>query len=123
MNNKELGTAFEKEMCDRLSKNGYWVHFITPDRRGAQPFDIIAVKDGFAMAIECKTLSNQSKWFSHNRLEDNQLLAMEKWLACGNLEPMIAISWRSKILFVTYSGLKEMGKINMEEEWNKYVTR
>ena len=50
MNNKIIGTAFEKEMCELLANRGYWVHFITPDNRGAQPFDIIAVKDGKAFA-------------------------------------------------------------------------
>ena len=38
MNNKKKGTAFEKEMCDLLAIKGYWVHFIAPDARGAQPF-------------------------------------------------------------------------------------
>ena len=39
MNNKKLGTEFEREAVTLLSQKGYWVHFITPDSRGSQPFD------------------------------------------------------------------------------------
>ena len=59
MNNKRRGTEFERQMCDILAKKGYWVHFIVPDARGAQPFDIIACRDGRPVAIDCKTSSTQ----------------------------------------------------------------
>ena len=53
MNNKKHGTDFEKRVVAKLAKAGdVWVHFLSPDERGAQPFDIIAVKDGVACAIE-----------------------------------------------------------------------
>ena len=48
MNNKKIGTQFEQEFCNLLAQHGYWVHFITPDRTGSQPFDVIAVRDGKA---------------------------------------------------------------------------
>ena len=115
MNNKKLGTDFEKELCKRLAERGYWVHFIAPDERGAQPFDIIAVKDGVAHAIECKTLADTTKYFPITRLEENQILAFEKWLACGNCEPVVAVYWRKEIHAINYSELKEKGKVNMYE--------
>lgn len=118
LNNKQLGMVFEHEVCDKFAKEGYWVHFITPDRRGAQPFDIIAVKNGKALAVECKTLTNQAKYFPISRLEDNQIFAMEKWIACGNGQPIIAISWRNRMIMIPYSILKEHEKINLEQEWN-----
>ena len=46
MNNKDIGNQFEREICEILAKNGWWVHFISPNKSGAQPVDIIAVRDG-----------------------------------------------------------------------------
>lgn len=115
MNNKKLGTAFERELCELLATRGYWVHFITPDNRGAQPFDIIAVKDEKAISLDCKTLAERTKSFNFSRLEDNQIFAFEKWLACGNSTPMIAIKWRDEIYVVDYLTLKKKKSIKMED--------
>ena len=114
MNNKKLGTEFEKQMVDLLSKQGYWVHFITPDARGAQPFDIIAVKDGMAVALDCKTCVN--RYFSISRLEVNQLMAFDKWIACGNTTPIIAVFHNDEITMVDYLELKMKGRIDLEKE-------
>lgn len=115
MNNKKLGTAFEKEMCELLKNRGYWVHFITPDNRGAQPFDIIAVKDGKAFAIDCKTLSEKVKSFSISRLEYDQIFAFERWLKCGNSTPKVVVKWRERIYAIDYPLLKSRGTIKMED--------
>ena len=115
MNNKKLGTAFEKLVVQKIAEAGAWVHFLSPDERGAQPFDIIAVKNGVAMAFECKTLDEKSKWFPLSRLEDNQIMAFDKWLACGNLEPIICIEYKGDIKLVKYSHLKAEGKVNLDE--------
>ena len=109
--NKKIGTAFEKEMCDILAQRGYWVHFMAPDNRGAQPFDIIAVKDGRALAIDCKTCVANS--FNISRLEDNQVYAFEKWLACGNEMPMIAVKHKGRITMIAYADLKERKSIKL----------
>lgn len=116
MNNKKLGTEHERDMVRRLTKKGYWVHFMAPDERGAQPFDIIAVKNQKAYAIECKTLSKERRFFPFSRLEDNQIMAFEKWLACGNGSPIISIKWGdSHIVNVLYTELKSKGKIDVKE--------
>lgn len=112
MNNKKIGTAFEQEVCCLLAKSGWWVHFIAPDARGAQPFDIIAVKGGKAIAIDCKTCV--AKWFNISRLEDNQIMAFEKWISCGNEDPIIAVKHNEQIFWIKYSELKKGGKINLE---------
>jgi Holliday junction resolvase len=112
MNNKRLGTAFEREMCEILAAQGYWVHFIVPDARGAQPFDIIAVKDGKALAIDCKTCAADS--FSVSRLEDNQIMAFNKWRACGNETPVIAVKHAEKIYYIDYSRLLQEKRIKLE---------
>lgn len=114
MNNKKLGTEFEKQMVDLLSKKGYWVHFLSPDVRGTQPFDVIAVKDGVAAAIDCKTCKN--RYFHMRRLEQNQVMAFEKWLACGNATPFIAVLHNDKIYMIDYLTLKEKGRVDLEEE-------
>lgn len=111
MNNKRLGMKFERDVCKLLSEKGWWVHFINPDASGAQPFDIIAVKDGLAMAIDCKT--SASRRFSISRLEDNQIFAFEKWIACGNLMPQVWVLYDGNIYAVEYRELKEKGTVEL----------
>ena len=95
-----------------LSAKGYWVHFIVPDARGAQPFDIIAVKKNNAFAIDCKTC--KSDIFSIRRLEDNQISAFELWLKCGNTEPLIAVKHNNLIYMLSYSELKKRRSIKLD---------
>lgn len=116
MNNKIKGTQFEKKMCEMLAEQGWWVHFIQPKQNGAQPFDIIAVKSGTAVAIDCKTSVND--WFSLLRLEDNQRFAFDKWLSCENSEPIIAVEHDGEVFFVWYSILKKQGKVRLKEGEN-----
>ena len=114
MNNKKIGNDFEREMCEKLRKAGYWVHFITPDKTGAQPFDIIAVKDNVPFAIDCKT--SVRKIFPISRLEVNQIMAFDKWMSVGNGVPMVAVKYKESIKMVSYWILKTKGKINLEGE-------
>ena len=112
MNNKELGTTFEKLVVKRLAEIGYWVHFISPDNSGAQPFDIIAAKNGVAVVGDCKTCKDHI--FRLSRLEENQKMAFEKWIACGNTEPLIFIWYKSKIKVINYTDLKREGKVDLD---------
>lgn len=114
MNNKKLGTEFEREFCNLLASRGYWVHFISPAPNGGQPFDVIAVKGGEAYAFDCKT--SVSEKFPFTRLEENQIMAFERWKACGNNEPKIAIKYDDKIYLVNYSYLKKMGVVHLGKE-------
>ena len=113
MNNKQIGNQFEREFCDLLASRGYWVHFMAPDVRGAQPFDIIAVKTYRAYAFDCKT--SAKKIFPFSRLEENQIYAFERWLACGNTEPKIAVKYNGEIYVIGYKELKQKGKVNLDE--------
>ena len=115
MNNKRLGTAFEQEICKVLAHKGYWVHFIVPDIRGAQPFDIIAVRDGKAIAIDCKTCVAGS--FNISRLEDNQIMAFEKWMACGNDEPIIMIKHDEKIYQIPYLEIRDKKSVKLSDAY------
>lgn len=112
--NKQIGTEFEHELCQILAQKGYWVHFIVPDARGAQPFDVIAVKDGKALAIDCKTCVADS--FNIGRLEENQIMAFERWIKCGNDDPFIAVKHDNKVYLINYSYLKERRTIKIGEE-------
>ena len=119
MDNKKLGSAFEKEMCRILAKEGYWVHFISPDNRGAQPFDIIAVKDGKPLVADCKTCKNGI--FRIERLEDNQRLAFQKWRDCGNGEPAVFVKYNDSVYVIRYCELEFYGRIHLKNwraTWN-----
>ena len=113
MNNKKIGTAFERYMCDRLAKDGWWVHFISPDSRGAQPFDIIAVRDGVPVAIDCKTCDDHI--FRISRLEENQRFAFDKWISCGNSLAYLAVLHGGKVYMVYYKQLLSDGKVLLDE--------
>ena len=121
MNNKVLGNNFEQDMCSILAQHGYWVHFITPDARGAQPFDIVCAKNKIPYAIECKTLTFSRRYFTIDRLEDNQILAFKRWTLCGNGEPIIAVKQDEHIVTFRYADLINAKKIDMKEfETHKY---
>ena len=114
ISNKKIGTEFENEFCQMLAEMKYWVHFITPDRTGAQPFDVIAVKDNKPYAFDCKT--NASETFSIKRLEDNQIMAFEKWLRCGNRYAYIAIKHDDEVWVISYQDLKAKKNINVKKD-------
>lgn len=112
--NKEIGTAFEKLVVDIFKAGGCWVHFLNPDASGAQPFDVIAVKNGQPIAIECKTLADRNRSFPISRLEENQRYAMDCWMRCGNPTPCVAVLYRNKVYAIPYPTLRLFGKIDME---------
>lgn len=119
MNNKMIGTYFERKMCNLLSNEGWWVHFIEPKQSGAQPFDIVAVRNRRAIAIDCKTCVNAK--FSIDRLEDNQIYAFEKWLRCGNEMPYIAVEHEDDIYMIPYGYLKDKQSVKLEElQWARW---
>lgn len=113
MNNKQLGSAFERKVCEALAKFGWWVHFISPDNRGAQPFDVIAVRDGIAVAIDCKTSARPI--FPISRLEDNQIFAFDKWLKCGNKYAYLVVEYQGASYAIDYQRLKLVKKVNITD--------
>ena len=122
--NKKLGNKFEKELSEILYDAGYWVHLLNQNKNG-QPADIIAVKDGGAYLIDAKVCSYEV--FPFRRIEDNQHLAMDMWIECGNLTPQFALKCRNEIYMVSYSTIKDLmrkGKKQLNlEDMNKYGTR
>lgn len=88
MNNKQLGNAFEREFCEVASNHGYWVHKFQDNKNG-QPCDIIISKNKSSTIIDCKVCVNNT--FVLSRMEENQILAMNKWLMTGNSAPYFAL--------------------------------
>lgn len=111
VNNKKLGTEFEEEMAKILANDGYWVHFMWPGPDGAQPCDLIFSKDGYVTIADCKTSAKRN--FSIKRLEDNQIMAFEKWLKCGNTEPLVFVKHKDRIYTVPYLFLRNHGKVDL----------
>lgn len=81
MVNRKIGNTFEREFCELLFSNGYWVHNLAQNSAG-QPADVIAVKNAKAYLIDCKVCSNDK--FTLSRIETNQELSMDTWQKCGN---------------------------------------
>lgn len=70
------GRQFEDYIVKLLGEHGYWVHRLSPDETGQQPFDIIALKGNVVYAYDAKVLSN-GKRFPLSRVEDNQITAFD----------------------------------------------
>ena len=90
MTNKKLGNDFEQEVCEILAKHGFWTHNMAQNKSG-QPADIIAVKNMTAYLIDAKVCS--SRGFALSRMEENQDLAMDLWMECGNGTGWFAIKF------------------------------
>ena len=91
MSNKSAGTAFEREMAVILHDNGFWVHRVQDNPNG-QPCDLIAAKDGKTYLFDCKNCEDDS--FDLNRMEENQLSAMEAFRKAGNSIGIFAVRFR-----------------------------
>lgn len=112
--NKKEGRAYEGEVVKLLSQYGFWAHRIEERPDGSQPFDVIAAKNNDPLAIDAKTLSADQRWFYISRLEENQILAFEKWLSCGNSEPLVFVKWKNETYVIDYLSLKRNGKVDMK---------
>lgn len=117
MNNKRIGTLFERQMCSILKERGWWVHFLAPNEKGQQPFDIIAVKDDVPIAIDCKT--SVKRVIAMSRLEDDQKTAFNLWLARGNTRAYIAVKYKNKVYMIPFTYLEHEGAVDLEQ-WGAY---
>lgn len=103
MNNKKSGNQFEAELCEMLSKHGFWVHQLSQNSAG-QPADVIAVKNGSAYLIDCKVCSNEK--FALSRVEENQELAMKLWYECENGTGWFALKFGDNIYMAPHVALQ-----------------
>ena len=113
MNNKRLGTEFEREFCELLAACGFWVHFMSPSASGAQPCDIIACKNDAPFLFDCKTC--EKNVFHLSRLENNQILAFDRFLKTGNDFAFIAVKHDDKIYLIPYNLLQKKGSVRFND--------
>ena len=81
MSNKSTGNSFENEFAQKLSQYGFWV-YVTINKAGGQPADVIAAKDSRAYLIDCKVCEKDI--FPLSRIEENQYNAMMLFYKCNN---------------------------------------
>lgn len=80
--NRSNGGRFEQELAEILSENGFWAHVMQQNKSG-QPADVIAVKGKYHTLIDCKVISEDPPVFKLARVEENQQLAMDRFLTRG----------------------------------------
>ena len=86
--NKAVGSAFERELAEILSRHGFWAHVMASKATG-HPADVIAVRNGRAYLIDAKECAHNT--FPLSRVESNQHTAMTLWEECGNGTPWFAL--------------------------------
>lgn len=59
--------------------------------------DLISVKNNVAILWDCKTLANKNGLFPLDRVEENQRLASQRFLECGNNWYNLAIIWNNNV--------------------------
>ena len=128
MNNKQAGNNFEREFCEQLARDNFWVHFMGGSKNG-QPADIIAVRNEHAYLIDAKDCQNDR--FVLSRIENNQDMAMRYWEMCGNNQGIFALNTSKGVYMLRYgivqvleiAGIKSLNMQAIEnyctpyEEW------
>lgn len=105
--NKANGNELERIFAKTLSVKGCWVHRVQDNANG-QPFDIISIKNNIPYVYDCKDCKNDI--FVFNRIEDNQRLAFNRFLYCGNIGCYIAVRFKTagnKVYLLNYEIIKE----------------
>ena len=112
--NRRIGNQFEREFCETLASYGFWVHNLAQSDLG-QPADMIAVREGRAYLIDCKACDG--RYFSRNRIEENQMCAMSVWKECYNGDGWFAIRIMGEVFMISLSSLVAEQKVNLDYEW------
>lgn len=99
MNNKKLGSKFEKELCGLLAKNGFWA-YNCPNKSVGQPVDIIASRNGHPCLIDAKECTNDI--FDTIRIEENQQNSMMLWDYTGNGEGYYAMRFSDGQIYMVH---------------------
>lgn len=100
------GSDFERYIAEFFKENGFWALRIPKDKRGAQPFDIIAISRDSIYAVDCKVCAKGL--FSINRIEDNQWVSMEVMTRRTNAIVGFVIFRDGKVFFVEHKEAKEV---------------
>lgn len=76
--NKTRGNNWEKECLKILGEHGFFATKLQEKNTGS-PFDLVATKNNYFFAIECKEIENSSK-FPLSRIESNQKTSYKRLL-------------------------------------------
>lgn len=103
--NAMSGADFERKLCKLLKVLGFWALQISRSASGAQPFDVIAVKDGKMLAVDCKVCAANT--FPLSRIEDNQWLAFRDISTKGgsNVKCGIMVFYNGDVYFYDYKAI------------------
>ena len=103
--NKKIGNEFENDFSDILFKNGFWNHILAQNQSG-QPFDVIAGKNNYIFAFDCKVCHNDR--FLLKRVEPNQDEAMSLLNELGCHETFFALKFEkhNEIYLARYEKIK-----------------
>ena len=107
ISNKKLESDFEREFCEILVNNGFWVHNFVQNHDG-QPADVIAVKNRAAVLIDCKVCKNDK--FPLSRIEENQKSSMELWEKRAKWQGWFALKTSEGIFMIELLDLLELSK-------------
>lgn len=132
--NRSVGGRFEQEFAEFLDQHGFWCHVMQQNKAG-QPADIIAVKGDYHCLIDCKEVST-NKGFVLSRVEENQRLAMQKFLNRGNHGGWFAVKYpvigvmmisMDSILTAEANGMKAISEVvatqfMSAEEWVEVIS-
>ena len=99
------GLEFQRKFCKRLWNDGYWALEIARDSRGAQPFDVLAMKDNHVLAVDCKVCSSKGARFPLTRIEDNQWSAFMTVSERTDAIVGIVVWYDESVYFVHYETL------------------
>ena len=121
MSNKKSGTDFEREFCQLTKDYGFWSHMLNANMDG-QPADVIICKNNTPVLVDCKDC--KSSYFRLDRIEENQELAMERWIKKGNDAAFFAVRMDENVWMIPFTFLKKIkdaGFSNISEKQIKKV--
>lgn len=116
MGNKKTGNLFEKQLAEKLSENGFWVHRFQDNQNG-QPCDLMAARDGETYLFDCKSCGKDS--FRLSRVEENQKNAMDLFYRTGNRRGMFAIRFPEGLIYLVdyqvMEDIREQGRKRIDK--------
>ena len=99
------GAEFENVFAKWLFDKGFWALNIPKNKFGAQPFDIIAIKDDFIWAIDCKVCGQNR--LDLRRVEPNQLSAFNALRTRTNAHCSF-VCWHKNVMYeITFNEVEK----------------
>lgn len=125
LSNKKAGNDFEDQFAELAGSKGFWAHRMTANVDG-QPADVIICKNNIPVLVDCKDCKNNI--FKLSRIEENQELAMTKWIEQGNKYAFFALKVSSEVYMIPYeklislreSGTKQLNYSKITEYGNSF---